>query len=298
MANIFQTLTDQGVITPPKWLPANTQYLVVMGSRAYGVARPGKSDWDMYGFAIPPKQIVFPHLTGAIPGFGKSPPGFAQYEKSHVRNDADEYDFRIMSIVKYFHLCTACNPDVLDSLFVPEDCVLHASRIAGMVRDRRHSFLNRKDVWRAFSGYAKSQIHKLKTKKSEGKRAADVEREGVDRKFAYHGVRLLDEAEQLLTTGTLDLRRSRDTLLEIRRDGGMPLDEIIAWVESKQVELQTAYETSDLPETRPEAELLQLLYDCLEEHFGSLEATQPRPGRALTTLRMIREVIDDSGLPV
>lgn len=301
MANLLQTLVDAGVATPPKWLASNTHYLVVMGSRAYGVARPDKSDYDLVGFALPPKHVIFPHLTGAIPGFGTKPPGFEQYLQGDVKHADREYDLRVMSIVKYFNLSLGCNPDVLDSVFVPEDCVLHSTRIGEMVRERRGLFLNKGDIWRAFKGYSASQMHKLETKTSEGKRAADVAREGFDRKFAYHGVRLLLEAEQLLTTGTMDFRHNQQLLADIRRDGaegGMSLQDVLRWVADKKNELQTAFENSQLPEKPQEVEVQQLLYDCLEEHFGSLEAVQPRPGRALATLQQIRALMDESGLPI
>lgn len=282
---ILQQLIDKGLITPPKWLMSNTHYLVVMGSRAYGV-NTDKSDFDIYGFAVPPKRLIWP---AGVPGFGSKPPGFDQYIQTHVRMDTDEFDFRIMSIVKYFDLCLKCNPDVIDSLFVPQSCVLHASPLAYMVRDQRHRFLNRKDVWRAYSGYAKSQLHKLDTKQPIGGRVEAFEREGFDRKFAYHGVRLLDEAEQILTTGTLDLRHAQSLLLDIRKDGGMPLTEILKWVASKENDLQAAYERCILPDQRPEVEILSLLYDCLEEAFGSVN----RPDKAQIKLNAIRALLDD-----
>jgi hypothetical protein len=50
-----------------------TQYLVHMGSDAYGVSS-NSSDIDAYGFCIPPKSYIFPHLSGEIEGFGKQEP--------------------------------------------------------------------------------------------------------------------------------------------------------------------------------------------------------------------------------
>lgn len=298
MTNLIQSMAVAGAITPPKWLAANTHYLVTMGSRAYGVARPDKSDHDLYGFAVPPKRMVFPFsdLTGAIYGFGTKPQTFDQFEQQGAAHDGAEYDFRVMSLVKYFHLTLGCNPDVLDSLFVPEDCVLHCTTMAQMVRDNRHLFLHRKGVWHAFRGYAKSQLHKLHSKKATGKRAEDVQREGFDRKFAYHGVRLLAEAEQLLTTGTLDLRKPQDLLLAIREDDGMPLEDILTWTEAKQNELEQAYESSQLPEKPDEEKVLRLLWDCLEQHFGKLEGLKPDTDLALATLRKIQSTLDSSGL--
>ena len=67
-----QRLADRGLARPPRWLPANVQYETVMGSVAYGVSS-DSSDTDVYGWAIPPKVDVFPHLRGEIPGFGLPP---------------------------------------------------------------------------------------------------------------------------------------------------------------------------------------------------------------------------------
>src|SRR5438045_4822649 len=58
-----QRLTDRGLVRPPRWLAANVQYETVMGSVAYGVSS-DTSDVDVYGWAIPPKDHVFPHLRG------------------------------------------------------------------------------------------------------------------------------------------------------------------------------------------------------------------------------------------
>jgi uncharacterized protein len=67
---LLQKLYKEKLITPPKWLPDNTCYMVVMGSHAYGV-NSSDSDFDIYGVCIPPKDLVFPHTAGEIPGFGR-----------------------------------------------------------------------------------------------------------------------------------------------------------------------------------------------------------------------------------
>jgi hypothetical protein len=70
----LQRLTDRGLIKQPRWLPGNVQYETIMGSVAYGVSS-DTSDVDVYGWAIAPKDDLFPHLRGEVPGFGtpKSP---------------------------------------------------------------------------------------------------------------------------------------------------------------------------------------------------------------------------------
>lgn len=161
MVSRVQLLTKKNLAHPPKWLPDNIHYEVIMGSVAYGVSS-DTSDMDVYGFCIPPKEDVFPHLRGEIQGFGRQKQRFEQYQEHHLmdKEDRQEYDFTIYSIVKYFHLCMENNPNMVDSLFVPNRCVLFASPVAQMVRDNRKLFLH-KGSYHKFRGYAYSMLHKM-----------------------------------------------------------------------------------------------------------------------------------------
>src|SRR5262249_32677679 len=160
--------------------PDNVCYLTIMGSIAYGVADTtgeGSSDFDVYGFCIPPKEVVFPHLAGAIWGFGKYREGmpkghFGQYQEHHIHDPSAlggagrMYDLTIYSIVKYVQLAMECNPNLIDSLFTPEVCVLHTTRIGQLLRDNRKLFLHQ-GICDRFKGYAYAQIHKMQTKTPE-----------------------------------------------------------------------------------------------------------------------------------
>lgn len=150
---LLHRLQKDGLIHPPKWLADNTQYLTAMGSVAYGVSG-DMSDVDIYGFAFPPKDQVFPHLAGYIPGFGTKPQQFECWQEHHVKTQTKEYDFQVFSIVRYFDLLMENNPNMLDSLFTPQRCVLHTTDVADMVRENRHMF----------RGYAYQQLKKVKTK--------------------------------------------------------------------------------------------------------------------------------------
>lgn len=156
-------------IHPPEFIIDNLSYMVIMGSMAYGVTS-SSSDWDVYGFSVPPKEIVFPHLNGAIQGFGRQVQKFDQWQEHHV-NDVSkgiEYDFSIYNIVKYFQLCMDNNPNMLDSLFVPERCVLHQNKIGAHLRENRKLFLHKGSMHK-MRGYAFSQKSKIFTKnKGEG----------------------------------------------------------------------------------------------------------------------------------
>lgn len=291
MASIVQKLHKQNLINPPSFLPVNVHYEVMMGSISYGVST-DNSDIDVYGFCIPPKDLIFPHIIGEIPGFGKQTNRFEQYQQHHIKdeNTKKEYDLSIYNIVKYFQLCMENNPNMIDSLFVPQFCILHITSLGNMVRDNKHLFLH-KGCWHKFKGYAYSQLHKMTTKNPEGKRIETIKKFGFDVKFAYHVVRLISEVEQILIEEDLDLTRNREHLKAIRK-GEVSQDSIIQWFETKEKDLEKAYALSKLPYSPREKEIKQLLLDCLEMHYGSLEKVINRDDQPIRVLKQINEILD------
>lgn len=357
MSHVVKDLTDRGLIKPPPFLADNVHYLTMMGSVAYGVSS-DTSDCDVYGFCIPPKDEIFPHLRGEIEGFGRQKKRFNQWQQHHVKDDnalggkGREYDFSVYNIVRYFSLCMDNNPNMLDSLFTPVDCVLHSTMLAEMLRDRRKIFLH-KGCYHKLKGYAYSQLHKMDIKQHKGldavidfekahkipkdmtwarvkkahekfdvghrdeafktlsrtqieeyyelfrymmengKRGEGVKRFGFDVKFAYHVVRLVNQCEQILTEHDLDLRRSREQLKAVRR-GDMPQEEIREYFATKEKTLEKLYESSTLPYGPDEDKIRELLLNCLEHHYGSLENCVVTEDAAVRALRQIAEVVDEN----
>lgn len=299
MASTTQKLMEKGLLRGAHaFLEFNVVYETIMGSHAYGVAdtsvKQKLPDYDIYGIAIPPKQMVFKHLAGWIPGFGPEPPGFEQWHQHHIvdmqsGSHGKEWDLQIFGIVKFFELCRENNPNMIDSLFTPEECVVHCTQVGRMVRDHRRLFLS-KLCWKKFRGYAHSQLKKLGDKNPIGGRKEIIERFGYDVKFAYHIVRLFDEAEQILLEGNLDLQRSKDVLKSIRR-GEWKVEELRAWVVEKDKALESAYVTCQLPELPILEPIRKLLIDCLESHYGSISECVEQLGWAESTLRDIDQLI-------
>lgn len=278
-------------IHPPDWLPRNTMYLTQMGSVAYGVSGDA-SDCDYYGFAIPPKDQVFTHLRGEIIGFGTQIERFNQWQQHGIRNKegTKTYDFSVYNIVRFFQLCMENNPNMVDALFVPHNCIVHCTHVGNMVRDNRHIFLH-KGCWHRFKNYAFSQLHKL-DRSPVGKRKAGVEKHGFDLKFAYHIVRLMNEVEQILAEGNLDLQRSKEELKSIRR-GDWTEERIRSWFETKSIQLEKLFGESKLPMLPDETEIKKLLLRCLEHHYGGLDKECiVNPDDAVSDIRRIKAILE------
>lgn len=281
------------MIHPPKWLPDNCAYLTIMGSVAYGVSS-DTSDMDLYGFALAPKELTFPHLAGEIPGFGRQHQRFEQWQEHHVKSpdSNQEYDFSVYSIVKYFDLCMSNNPNMIDSLFTARRCVIHSTPIAELMRERRREFLH-KGAWHKFKGYAYAQMGKIRSKSNSTneRRAESIARIGYDTKFAYHIVRLLDEVQQIMIEHDLDLERNREQLKSIRR-GEWSLNQIEEYFQSQEKSLEQVYGSCTLPHGPDEVKIKELLLNCLEMHYGSLEKAVARDSSSAQLLRDLDILLD------
>jgi predicted nucleotidyltransferase len=294
-------LAERGYHKPPKWLPLSIQYETQMGSVAYGV-NSDTSDVDLYGFCVPPKDLIFPHLAGEIPGFGRQIKRFEQYQQHHIQSPDElggkgrSYDVSMFSIIKFFHLAMENNPNMVDALFTPQTCVLSCTKVGSMVRERRRIFLH-KGSWHKFKGYAYSQKNKMYTKTpTEGSnRRDDFEKHGFDLKAAYHCVRLMLQVEQILIEGDLDLMRHREQLKSIRR-GEWTADQIAQFFQDKEQSLERLYNESPLRHTPDEEQIKTLLLECLEEHYGNLEPMVVVPDRAIEKLRRIKEICEEAGV--
>lgn len=335
MASVVKMLSEKGVITPPPYVK-DTHYEVIMGSNAYGVSN-DLSDMDIYGFCIPPKAIVFPHLAGYVEGFGSKPTGFEQFQKHHIADPNGierEYDMVIYSIVKYFDLCMGCNPNMIDSMFVPDRCVLHATEVGRLLRSNRKLFLSRK-AHHTFKGYAYNQLHKVDVKTEGAKKLFEFESKngkdvstmsftdietynqllskfeaiqshrkhgvretGYDAKFLYHVRRLLVESEQIMTVGDIDLEADREALKAIRR-GEVKPQEVRDWFSAKEKHLDELYNSDKchVP-MRPDEEAIKtLLLNCLEIHFGSLSDIMVKSDSTYQNLVMqVKKLFQDSGV--
>ena len=273
-------LSKRGLIIPPKHLKNSIQYEAMMGSVAYGVSS-NNSDIDIYGFSIPPKETIFTHLAGYIPGFGRKPIGFNQFQQHHIldKTDGKEYDITIFNIIKFFQLCMDNNPNMIDSLFVPQRCILHITQIGTLIRENKKLFLH-KGSYHKFKGYAYSQLHKMDIKDPDpgSKRYDMVKKYGYDLKFAYHLVRLLDECEQILVKGDLNLENNREQLKSIRR-GEWTKDQIVDYFNLKEATLEKLYTTSTLQHSPDEDKIKTLLINCLEQYYGNLNNILYKPNQ-------------------
>jgi hypothetical protein len=155
----------------------HTIFLVLSGSHAYGMSRP-ESDIDVKGIAIPPAPYFhgylrhFEQFEGQIPLDYRFDPDcaatFGDCLKTKIDREIvpDEHiDSVVYDIRKICKLLADCNPNIIEMLFSDPSCHLWMSSAMEPLIENRDLFLSTKVKW-TFSGYAWSQLKRIKTHRS------------------------------------------------------------------------------------------------------------------------------------
>jgi len=136
----------------------------VMGSHAYGTAMP-TSDVDLRGVFIQPLEDIL--------GFG------------YVEQVADKTnDIVFYEIKRFLELVGTNNPNILELLNAPKDCIKFKDPLFDLILDQRDQFIT-KQCKMSFAGYAIGQIKKARgyNKKINWEESAMVRKNVLD--FCY-----------------------------------------------------------------------------------------------------------------
>lgn len=119
-------------------------YEIVAGSHAYGLNTP-ESDIDIRGFYINPPESYL---------------GLQEPSKqiSDKKNDITYY-----SLKRAFERLMTANPNMIELLWIPNDCIKIKNPIMDKLISHRHLFISKK-CYHTHSGYAYAQIKKAKGK--------------------------------------------------------------------------------------------------------------------------------------
>ncbi len=261
---IVKTLKDVGLLKVEQPFVTDTELEVIMGSTAYGANDPNSSDVDVHGFCVPNMDIVFPQTIkgGYVEGFTKRPQNFESFHQHHMSYDNKEYDVCVYSIVKLFSLAVDNNPNILEILWTPDDCVLRQTEIGKTVRDIRQLFLSKASYHR-FRGFAHAQKKSL----YKSNRKELIDKYGFDVKNAYHMIRLALQGKQILETGDMVLNKDADLYKDIRT-GKYTLQEIEEMFAGLEADLDNLFKTSDLRYSADTKNLQKGLMACLEMKYG------------------------------
>lgn len=113
----------------------------ISGSHAYGTSTP-ESDTDIRGVFVQPLSDVLKY-------------GFVD-QVSDEKNDVTFYE-----LGRFMHLLAGNNPNIIELLAVPDDCVIYKHPLWIVLEYNKTDFLSKKVRW-TFAGYAIDQIEKAR----------------------------------------------------------------------------------------------------------------------------------------
>lgn len=128
-------------ITPN--IPGTLVFNCISGSNAYGTSTP-ESDIDTRGIYVPPLEVLL-----------------NPFVNSDMVSDNSQ-DIQIYALQKFIKMLCSANPNVLELLWTPEDCIiaLHPAMQNGLIA-HRNLFLTKK-IKGSYCGYAYSQLKRIK----------------------------------------------------------------------------------------------------------------------------------------
>jgi predicted nucleotidyltransferase len=241
----------------------NLIYKIRIGSQMYGTVTP-ESDEDYAGIFIPNKNYIM--------GIHKVEQVILSEKKSTtIRNQQGDIDYTIYTLPKFVMLCIANNPNIIEYLYAPKNCIMTTSYWSNELVLHRDLFLSKK-AYHTFKGYAYSQRRKLEIKKENMTGRVELaEKFGYDTKFASHLIRLLLECQQILVEKQLTFPLPQNNLVRDIKLGKYSLD----WVINKANELEKlidlAYTTSDLQHKANIPEINDLQIRLIEYYWQSLK---------------------------
>lgn len=264
---ILKQLKTAGLVNCEDFVVDNCIFLALTGSVAYG-ASTDMSDIDIYGLSVPPLQYIYPSQFGEIEGFGKKLPRWDEYQQHHIPFNDSEYDLKIYSIVKFFQLCMQGNPNTIDALFTPANCVMYITPIMQRVLMKKDLFLS-KQCYDRFRGFAYNHLKSMPHIKAGREYCRQF---GYDVKDASHVVRQLLGLIEILETGNYILNKNAEEIIAIR-SGKYTLEEMLVYGDKLLYLAEKAKEKSVLRDEPDYDAIRKLLIDSINafEHKGDFE---------------------------
>lgn len=223
----------------------------VVGSTAYGLNVPGRSDVDWLGmFAAPTEEFH----------------GLRLPKDTYTTKDPDS---TLHEAGKYAHLALGCNPTAIELMWLPEYEV--RTDLGDDLIAIRGAFLSAKRVRDAYFGYATSQFGRLE-RRGDGTFSSDTQHRTA--KHARHLLRLLFQGYHLYRYGTLMIRLEDSAVMAIREFGDRVAGGDTARAHQILANYEAAFDryTSPLPDRPDEATVERWLLEVRRAHYTPAEA--------------------------
>lgn len=237
--------------------PNDVINLFVGGSQLTGTSLPGNSDLDYFGVYIEPQEIAL--------GLDSDSHFVSNEGTPRGTANPDKVDVTLYSLRKWAGLAAKGNPSVLQFLFAPDtychwpwrEILFH--KTAFLAKSHANQFL----------GYANAQMSRLMNQRGgrDCNRPFLEEQFGYDTKYGMHIIRLLGEAIELMTDGTITYPRPNAAELINIRKGKHPLYALFDLANALEASLIQARDTSSLPDKVDRKRVSKIVSDTYMDYW-------------------------------
>jgi predicted nucleotidyltransferase len=187
----------------------------------------------LYGTNIPESDI---DIRGIFAVSNKNWLGLIKPSQEISENNEDVKYFELR---KFFELALTCNPNIIELLFVPKDCLKITSNMYKLIVANRDLFITKKAFY-SFTGYAVAQI-----KKARGKNKR------VHGKQKYSDDKAIEKLRKLLLDGQIsaewvETRYCQSFLKFLLKNEDAPVTEKTDWKE-----MDACFEDEDISKIHP-----------------------------------------------
>lgn len=258
----------------------NLVYECIAGSHAYGCNNKD-SDIDAIGIFMDRHQDLYPTQYGFILGFDQ----LQRYQQKEIKGENKriilthnntDCEMEWHSLCDFFYkVGVKGSPNMFEAIFVRNNFITYSNNIGYILRDNRHKFISMRTYF-AFKGYSISQMHRVKQDIKRGKtenprRQIYLDKFGMDVKMCAHVLRLTDQMHQILTDNDIDLQRIREEIILMRNGEWGDFNKFEAYINNKLLKLEDLAMKVPLPSQPRTSELHQILQNCIEEFYGSID---------------------------
>jgi hypothetical protein len=261
---MLKSLTQYLLDSPFSRNTRDVVMLFVGGSELHGAKVEGTDDHDIYGVYLetPPEALGIDALSRSHQHYVWSTAG------DDRKNSADDVDITLYSLQKWAYLACKGNVTILHFLFAPYDDP-SGTKLWEQVRDQKNIFLAQSHI-DSLLKFSDDQLARVAGRKGRGKKGQRPELEavhGYDTKAAMHAIRILHEAEELLTCGTLTLPgKFQQELIRIR-EGKWSLAEVESHAAEMRQRCQDSLKTSELPSDIDREKVSKFIADLYLKHW-------------------------------
>lgn len=189
---------------------------------------------------------------------------------SGIKNKAGDIDCTLYGLDKFIGLLQDNNPNVLELLFAPENCVVVKNEFGQRLVDAAPLITSLK-CFHSFRGYAHSQKERLFLKSGNNTGRKELqEKYGYDIKLASHNLRLLMECLEILMEGKVTFPLAENKfLLDVKR-GKLTLEEFVKESERLLAMVDKAYLNSKLQHSPQKEKIHKLQLSLYCDYWKSL----------------------------